>query len=126
MKPLKTNQNTEILNKDLYYKTRSLCPICEKLVKAEVVPKGNKVFIERNCPEHGYFEGLICSDKEWYDRLPMFFTEGIKPANPTKQQQKGCPEDCGLCVSHNQIALTLAIEILLLGSNVSRGFLMVG
>ncbi len=99
------------LNPKLYYATRSLCPVCNELVAGQVVPKGNQVFVERTCPQHGFFEGLICSDREWYERLPMFFTDGIKPLNPVEEKQKGCPEDCGLCVAHSQIAGTLAIEI---------------
>jgi 7,8-dihydro-6-hydroxymethylpterin dimethyltransferase len=103
----------------LYYSTRSLCPVCGELVPGRVVPKEDRVFLERTCPEHGFFEGLICSDRAWYERLPLFFTEGIKPRHPLPREGNGkkCPENCGLCAAHTQIAGTAAIEI----SNVCNG-----
>lgn len=101
----------------LYYATRSLCPACNELVPGRVVPRGEMVFLERTCPEHGSFEGLVCSDRAWYERLPLFFTEGIKPRSPIPATGERCPEDCGLCAAHSQIAGTVAIEI----SNVCNG-----
>lgn len=96
----------------LYYKTRTLCPICNELVGGEIIAEDNRVYIERECPEHGYFKGLISSDQEWYEELPKYYTDGIKPQNRAKKELQGCPEDCGLCTQHSQIAGTLAIEIL--------------
>jgi len=96
----------------LYYQTRTLCPICNELVDGEIIAENQKVYIERVCPEHGYFKGLICSDQTWYEELPKYYVDGIKPKNPTQKDLKGCPEDCGICTVHSQIAGTLAIEIL--------------
>jgi uncharacterized radical SAM superfamily Fe-S cluster-containing enzyme len=95
----------------LYYSTQTLCPVCNKRVTGKVVARGNRVFIERRCPAHGYFEGLICSDREWYEHLPQFYVEGTKPSNPINETTKGCPDDCGLCNAHSQIAGVLAIEV---------------
>lgn len=97
-------------SKFLYYKTTSMCPVCNELVPGEIISKNNKIYVQRNCPTHGLFEGLTCSDQEWYEKLPMFYTPGIKPQN-TKKPSKGCPSDCGLCSSHSHIAGTFAIEI---------------
>jgi 7,8-dihydro-6-hydroxymethylpterin dimethyltransferase len=101
----------------LYYETRSLCPVCNELAPGRVVPRGGQVFVERTCPRHGFFEGLTCSDREWYERLPLFFTDATRPRHPLTAPRKGCPEDCGLCAAHTQIAGTAAIEI----SNVCNG-----
>jgi uncharacterized radical SAM superfamily Fe-S cluster-containing enzyme len=90
---------------------QTLCPVCNNRVAGRVVAKNDRVFIERQCPEHGYCEGLICSDREWYEHLPQFYTEGIKPSNPAGPTRKGCPDDCGLCNAHSQIAGVLAIEV---------------
>jgi hypothetical protein len=95
----------------LYYSTQTLCPVCNKLVTGKVVARGKQVFIERKCPTHGYFEGLICSDRDWYEHLPQFYTDGTKPSNPLNVITKGCPDDCGLCNTHSQIAGVLAIEV---------------
>jgi uncharacterized radical SAM superfamily Fe-S cluster-containing enzyme len=88
----------------LYYSTQTLCPVCNNLVAGKVVARDNRVFIERRCPAHGYFEGLICSDREWYEHLPQFYTEGIKPSNPVNAITRGCPDDCGLCNAHSQMS----------------------
>lgn len=95
----------------LYYSTQTICPVCGNLVAGKVVAKDNQVFIERKCTAHGYFEGLICSDREWYEHLPQFYTEGLKPSNPVNAITRGCPDDCGLCNAHSQIAGVLAIEV---------------
>jgi hypothetical protein len=95
----------------LYYSTQTLCPVCNNLISGKVVARNSKVFIERKCPAHGYFEGLICSDREWYEHLPQFYTEGTKPSNPVNAITRGCPNDCGLCNAHSQIAGVLAIEV---------------
>jgi 7,8-dihydro-6-hydroxymethylpterin dimethyltransferase len=95
----------------LYYSTRTLCPVCNNLVAGKVVAKNNHVVIERECPAHGYCEGLICSDRAWYERLPQFYTEGARPSHPVNVISRGCPDDCGLCAAHSQIAGVLAIEV---------------
>jgi uncharacterized radical SAM superfamily Fe-S cluster-containing enzyme len=88
-----------------------MCPTCEALVPGRVVGRENGVFVTRDCPTHGAFEGLVCSDLAWYEALPRFDVEPVKPQNPHHPAAKGCPEDCGLCTAHRQIAGTAAIEI---------------
>lgn len=95
----------------VFYPTVTLCPTCQKLIPGQVVGRTDGVFVTRRCPEHGPFDGLICSDREWYDRLPLFDVEPIKPEHPGRKPEKGCPSDCGLCSAHRQIAGTAAIEI---------------
>lgn len=110
MPPTSPAPNAEQQTK-LYYATRSLCPTCGELVPGRVAPRGEAVFLERTCPAHGAFEALICSDRHWYERLPLFMTDSVRPKRPRSKPEKGCPEDCGLCSAHTQIAATAAIEI---------------
>lgn len=95
----------------VYYRTRSICPTCEELVPGAVIARGDQIYVTRSCPQHGAFEGVICADRTWYEWLPKFDGEGIKPKNPHRPLTDGCPEDCGLCDRHKQIAGTAAIEI---------------
>lgn len=51
--------------------TKSKCPICEKIVPAEVIKisttrKDEKVVMRRTCPEHGMHEFVISSDARFY------------------------------------------------------------
>jgi hypothetical protein len=95
----------------VYYATRSMCPTCRRLLPAEVVARDHQVFVARTCPEHGPFEGLVCSDQDWYEWLPLFDVEPVRPEHPDRQVQAGCPDDCGMCAAHRQSIGTAAIEI---------------
>jgi 7,8-dihydro-6-hydroxymethylpterin dimethyltransferase len=95
----------------VYYTTTTLCPTCEKLLPGKVEALDDGVFVTRTCPEHGRFEGLVCSDPGWFDSLPRFDVPPTKPARARRSTAKGCPADCGLCPAHRQSAGTTAIEI---------------
>ncbi len=95
----------------VYYHTTSICPTCGKLLPADIIGRRGGVFVSRTCPDHGLLEGLTCSDTAWYENLHLF---DVPPTKPPKVQQsgaKGCPQDCGLCPEHLQMAGTVAIEI---------------
>lgn len=96
---------------ELFYLTTSLCPTCDRLLPGRVIGRADGVFVVRSCPEHGGFEGLLCSDLEWFRGLARFDVEPVKPAHPKREVEQGCPLDCGLCTAHRQIAGTAAIEI---------------
>ena len=46
--------------------TTSRCPVCHAACPARVVKELGKVFLERNCPEHGAFSACIASDARFY------------------------------------------------------------
>jgi hypothetical protein len=46
--------------------TRSICPLCKRVVDAEVNIRENKVVLRKRRPEHGPFEALVYSDAELY------------------------------------------------------------
>ena len=90
--------------------TRSLCPTCRRLVDAKIIVRNNRVYLRKNCPEHGTFDDFVCSDVSYYDRhefdqparLPRVF--GTLP-------DKGCPYDCGLCTDHEQHSCLSLVEV---------------
>ncbi|MBI4918221.1 MAG: radical SAM protein [Acidobacteria bacterium] len=94
-----------------YYETVSMCPTCSELVPGRVVGRPDGVFVARECPAHGPFEGLVCSDTAWFEGLGRFDVEPVRPGHPRATAAAGCPRDCGLCPEHRQIAGTAAIEI---------------
>ncbi|MFH2008794.1 MAG: radical SAM protein [bacterium] len=98
-------------SRDRYYQTTTLCPHCERLLDGEVQADARGVFIRRTCPDHGLLEGLVCSDVAWWEGLGRFDVAPSRPAQSRTAGDRGCPDDCGLCPAHRQIAGTTAIEI---------------
>ncbi|BBO91783.1 radical SAM (seleno)protein TrsS [Desulfosarcina ovata] len=91
-------------------KTQSLCPDCLALLPARRVIRGNRVYLEKHCPEHGSFSVRI------WDGEPAF-TGWQRPKIPTRPAhcghpvEKGCPFDCGLCPDHRQRSCTIILEV---------------
>lgn len=94
------------MNKD----TESICPICLKKITAKKISYGDKVYMEKTCPEHGSFKTLI-----WDGEPSMESWERVKipvyPEKPYTKAEKGCPFDCGICPEHRQHTCTALIEV---------------
>jgi uncharacterized radical SAM superfamily Fe-S cluster-containing enzyme len=67
--PLLTSTRRPILLDQILKTTTSRCPVCQKLLPAEVWRTGSipsKILLKRRCPEHGPFEAIIASDARFY------------------------------------------------------------
>jgi uncharacterized radical SAM superfamily Fe-S cluster-containing enzyme len=95
----------------LWEYTRSLCPICKRLIDGQVYLRDNKVFLRKRCPEHGVFEALIFGDAQLYTEIARFNKPGTPPHQYATQVREGCPYDCGLCNDHQQHACLGVIEV---------------
>lgn len=91
--------------------TTSLCPICGAILPADIIEEDGKIYIVRECPEHGVRKDLYWSDAEMYKKFDVF--EGIGPGidNPQKEVVNGCPLDCGLCKNHKSGTLLGNIDL---------------
>lgn len=90
--------------------TISLCSICKKRVPAKIVLKGNAVYIQKICTEHGIHHELLEEDAEYHLQKRKFDKPGTKTPCQTIINQ-GCPYDCGLCPEHEQHTCIGLIEI---------------
>ncbi|MDI6906009.1 MAG: radical SAM protein [Thermoanaerobacterales bacterium] len=90
---------------------RSLCPVCGRLVDADVLVRDNRVFFRKFCPDHGHSEALVSSDLEHYRFSLMFNKPGAVPAGFHSRTARGCPHDCGLCPEHQQHTCLALVEI---------------
>ena len=90
--------------------TASVCPVCLKRIPAERVFYEEDVYLEKTCPEHGFFKTIVWRGKPDY---PSWFREKIPnhPRQPSTQTQKGCPFDCGLCANHRQEPCCVLLEV---------------
>ena len=91
--------------------TRSICPVCKRVLDAEVNVRDERVLLRKRCPEHGPFEALVYSDAELYVAQQRFNKPGSLPLEFQTEARDGCPLDCGLCPEHRQHACLGLIEV---------------
>jgi 7,8-dihydro-6-hydroxymethylpterin dimethyltransferase len=90
----------------------SICSTCYRKVEGKIVFEDGKVFLLKQCPQHGHERILMADDIDYYRRSREVF---IKPPEmpqafntPVKW---GCPYDCGLCADHQQHSCLSLVEI---------------
>ncbi|MCW4018390.1 MAG: radical SAM protein [Candidatus Bathyarchaeota archaeon] len=91
--------------------TKSICPECLQALDAEIYEAGGKVFIRKECPQHGQFQELYWSDYDQYIRAERFRFDGEGIENPRTQKVKGCPLDCGICPEHKSHTALAIIDV---------------
>ncbi len=91
--------------------TRSICPVCKRVIDAQVILRDNRVYMRKRCPEHGWFEGLVSSDAQMYVASAAFNKPGTMPVQFSTEGKEGCPLDCGLCPEHKQHTCLALIEV---------------
>src|SRR5580692_2635446 len=94
-----------------YELTRSICPVCRKVIDAKILLRDNKVYMSKRCPDCGPFEGLIYGDAEAYTTFGKYNKPGTIPLAYSTEIVEGCPHDCGLCPDHQQHACLGIIEV---------------
>ncbi len=94
-----------------YELTRSICPVCRKVIDAKVIIRDNKVYMQKRCPDHGFFEALVYADAQAYTNSTKFNKPGTIPLQFNTEIVNGCPHDCGLCPDHQQHACVGIIEV---------------
>ena len=96
-------------------KTVSLCPICFEPLEAEVFEKDGKVWIKKECSEHGAFENTYWTDAELYNRVNGF-DPSIKSIENSQisrsdMDDAGCPTNCGICEDHETSTVLGLIDV---------------
>ena len=87
--------------KKLIRKTGSVCPECNSIVGAEVFERDGKVWISKECKQHGPWEELYWGSAEMYRKAERFARDGKGIENPNVDKNAPvCPKDCGLCNMH--------------------------
>jgi tetraether lipid synthase len=91
--------------------TTSLCPQCLRRIDAKIVFEEGKVFMLKNCKEHGFSKVLIATDVEYYKRIRNYNKPSEMPLQFNTKTHYGCPYDCGLCQDHEQHSCLTIVEI---------------
>ncbi|MEW6541861.1 MAG: radical SAM protein [Bacillota bacterium] len=88
-----------------------LCPECRRLVHADVLVRGRRVYLRKWCPEHGHSEALASSDIDHYRYSLKYNKPGTLPRRFHSRVEQGCPQDCGLCPDHQQHTCLAIIDV---------------
>ncbi len=91
--------------------TKSICPVCKRVIDAEVNVREGRVVMRKRCPEHGPVEALVYSDADLYVSQLRFNKPGTIPLEFQTEAKEGCPLDCGLCPEHKQHSCLGLIEV---------------
>jgi uncharacterized radical SAM superfamily Fe-S cluster-containing enzyme len=94
-----------------YSLTRSICPLCRRVIDAQVLIKDDRVIMRKRCPNHGWLESLLSSDVDYYVNSQKYNKPGSIPLQFSTQVKDGCPLDCGLCPEHKQHTCSALIEV---------------
>ena len=94
-----------------YELTRSVCPVCRRVIDAQVILRDNKVYMRKRCVQCGPFEALIYGDAAAYVANGKYNKPGTVPLARGTGVDRGCPYDCGLCPDHQQHTCLGIIEV---------------
>jgi uncharacterized radical SAM superfamily Fe-S cluster-containing enzyme len=96
---------------NLLEETKSLCPVCMQIIPANIYTNESIVFMDKTCPIHGSFQGIVWSDYQLYQRSFRFNRKPTKPKKLQTSVVDGCPYDCGLCPEHKQHTCLAIIDV---------------
>jgi hypothetical protein len=90
----------------------TLCPECSCLILGRYFVRDGVVWMEKTCPEHGYFRDKIHTDVEMYLRATRAgFQDERGVYRPQVLGARHCPTDCGLCNQHHSASCLAQIDL---------------
>jgi len=97
---------------DLPRTVETLCPECRCVILGRHYVHDNIVWIEKTCPEHGYFRDKINTDVQLYLRAARGgFQDERGVYEPQVRAAAACPTDCGLCNQHHSASCLAQIDL---------------
>ena len=90
----------------------TLCPECRCNILGRYYVHNDIVWIEKTCPEHGYFRDKINTDAALYLKSTRSgFQDERGVFEPQVDQAQHCPSDCGLCNQHHSASCLAQIDL---------------
>ena len=95
----------------IFGRTKSVCPVCLRVLDARKRAEKDGVYLDKTCPEHGSFSALI-----WEGNLASYTSwnrenRAVDPPREGRAPSKGCPLDCGLCTEHQRKGCCVLLEV---------------
>jgi len=90
----------------------SLCPDCKKIIPAIMYEEDGKVWMRKECDEHGEVLDLFFADVDLYYRAErLWYGDQKGLENPKVKRATICPEHCGLCNMHTSVSSLPIIDL---------------
>jgi uncharacterized radical SAM superfamily Fe-S cluster-containing enzyme len=70
--------------------TKGLCGVCKRAVDVKIHFRGDQVWFDKFCPEHGHQSCMVASSVEWYLDALSFVAPSTPPRGETKPVREGC------------------------------------
>ena len=96
---------------EIIKKTKSMCPVCRRLMEATVTEEDGAIWIRRTCPDHGEEKTLYWSDAAMYHRFAKYDRQGRGVLNPNTDTPGECTQRCGLCAHHKSGTLLANVDV---------------
>jgi 7,8-dihydro-6-hydroxymethylpterin dimethyltransferase len=91
---------------------QTLCPECCAIIAGRYFIEDGMVWIEKSCPQHGYYRDIINRDARLYLKAAHWsFEERAGVCNPHRPAETLCPADCGLCGRHQSGSCLANIDL---------------
>jgi len=90
--------------------TYSVCPECLKRIPAQRVARGDAIYLQKYCPEHGRYQVRIWQGKPDYTSWNRMQSPE-RPETHDDTTTDRCPADCGLCPEHRQQTCCVLLEV---------------
>ena len=92
-------------------KTKSICPVCQKKVDAEITVKDGKVLITKRCREHGAFTVTHWQSPDIYKFTENYDFFKYFEDNDPKKNPEGCPYVCESCSGHTSDTVIGVVDV---------------
>ena len=90
----------------------TLCPQCAAIILGRYFVQDGGVYIEKTCPEHGYYRDCISTDVLLYSKASWWtYEEHAGQEFPQVTGGSHCPSDCGLCNQHLSGSVLAQIDL---------------
>ena len=111
-----TDHAAEAPRRDVVRNTRGTCPVCVEMVDAQVVEEDGKIYLEKNCPEHGRNRMVLSSHPGYYRDTMGFYFDVLPNSIPQRdfilRLTSRCNMQCPICLAsaddYHEEDLTLA------------------
>ena len=90
----------------------TLCPECSALILGRSFVEDGAVWMEKTCPEHGYYRDKVNSNARLHALLSRrCFQDEQGVEKPQVTDGANCPTDCGFCNQHHSTPCLSQIDL---------------